>query len=527
MSEEQRRQLQQQLWNIANTLRGKMSADDFRDYILGFIFYKYLSEKIANFANDQLASEGLTFEQIDESAPKGKQYLEAIEEACKEELGYFLKPNELFSHIAKKGNGELGTNTFILSDLTRILKNIEQSTLGTDSAEEFENLFDDIDLTSAKLGKSEDEKNELISKVLAHLNNIDFQLHDAKADVLGDAYEYLIGEFASGAGKKAGEFYTPQPVSQLLAELVTLNNPRLRNVYDPTCGSGSLLLRVKRHAEFVGHIYGQERNPTTYNLARMNMILHDVHFSKFDIKNDDTLENPQHLDLKFDAIVANPPFSAQWSANPMFMSDDRFSQYGKLAPSGKADFAFVQHMVYHLSEEGTMAVVLPHGVLSRGGAERHIREYLIEKMNCIDAVIGLPENIFYGTGIPSCIVVFKKCRKVNQDIIFIDASRNFKKIKTTNVMFQEHITKIVNTYKNRSAEERFSSIISISEIKKNDWNLHIPRYVDTYEVEDAIDLNSLASELLEIDKEMIGLDKEIAAFCNLLDIPSPCIAKES
>ena len=521
MSEEQRRQLQQQLWNIANTLRGKMSADDFRDYILGFIFYKYLSEKIANFANDQLAGEGLTFEQIDESTPKGKQYLEAIEEACKEELGYFLNPNELFSHIAKKGNGELGSNTFILGDLTKILKNIEQSTLGTDSAEEFENLFDDIDLTSAKLGKSEDEKNELISKVLAHLNNIDFQLHDAKADVLGDAYEYLIGEFASGAGKKAGEFYTPQPVSQLLAELVTLNNPRLRNVYDPTCGSGSLLLRVKRHAEFVGHIYGQERNPTTYNLARMNMILHDVHFSKFNIKNDDTLENPQHLDLKFDAIVANPPFSAQWSANPIFMTDDRFSSYGKLAPSSKADLAFVQHMVYHLSEAGAMAVVLPHGVLFRGGAEGHIRQYLIEKMNCLDAVIGLPSNIFYGTSIPTCILVIRKCRKKSEDILFIDASQHFDKVKTTNVMRSEHISRIIKIYSERIAVDKYSANVSIDQIKDNDWNLNIPRYVDSFELSNDIDLGLIAAQLIELDDEMLSLDKEIISYCNELGVQLP------
>jgi type I restriction enzyme M protein len=521
MSEEQRRQLQQQLWNIANTLRGKMSADDFRDYILGFIFYKYLSEKIANFANDQLAGEGLTFERIDESTAKGKKYLEAIEEACKEELGYFLNPSELFNHIAKKGNGELGSNTFILGDLTRILKNIEQSTLGTDSAEEFENLFDDIDLTSAKLGKSEDEKNELISKVLAHLNNIDFQLHDAKADVLGDAYEYLIGEFASGAGKKAGEFYTPQPVSQLLAELVTLNNPRLRNVYDPTCGSGSLLLRVKRHAEFVGHIYGQERNPTTYNLARMNMILHDVHFSKFDIKNDDTLENPQHLELKFDAIVANPPFSAQWSANPMFMSDDRFSSYGRLAPSGKADLAFVQHMVYHLSEEGTMAVILPHGALSRGGTESHIRQYLIEKMNCLDAVIGLPSNIFFGTGISTCILVMRKCRKKNEDVLFIDASEHYEKVKTTNVIRSSHIEKIIDVYKNRRAEDRYSSLVSIDKIKQNNWKLNIQRYVDSYEAVDDLDIEFISSELVGIDKELKDIDKKISGFCLELDIEPP------
>lgn len=519
MSEEQRRQLQQQLWNIANTLRGKMSADDFRDYILGFIFYKYLSEKIANFANDQLESEGLSFEELE--AKKDAHYLDAIEEACKEELGYYLAPAELFDHIAKKGNGELGTNTFILGDLTKILKNIEQSTLGSESAEEFENLFDDIDLTSAKLGKSEDEKNDLIAKVLVHLNNIDFQLRDSTADVLGDAYEYLIGEFASGAGKKAGEFYTPQPVSQLLAEIVTLNNPKLRNVYDPTCGSGSLLLRVKRQAEFVGHIYGQEMNPTTYNLARMNMILHDVHFSKFDIKNEDTLEKPQHLEQKFDAIVANPPFSAQWSANPMFMSDDRFSQYGKLAPSSKADLAFVQHMVYHLAEEGTMAVVLPHGVLFRGGAESHIRQYLIEKTNCLDAVIGLPANIFYGTGIPTCILVMRKCRKKNDDVLFIDASQHFEKARTMSVIRSEHIAKIVNAYKKRKPEDKYCSVVSVAQIKENDWNLNIPRYVDSFEAEEEIDLNAISAQLVELDKQSADVDKEITAFCKELGIEPP------
>lgn len=521
MSEEQRRQLQQQLWNIANTLRGKMSADDFRDYILGFIFYKYLSEKIANFANDQLEGEELTFESLDEKSAEGKKYLEAIEEACKEELGYYLAPSEMFDHLAKKGNGELGSNTFILGDLTKVLKNIEQSTLGTESAEEFEHLFDDIDLTSAKLGKSEDEKNELIAKVLVHLNKINFQLRDATADVLGDAYEYLIGQFASGAGKKAGEFYTPQPVSQLLAELVTLNNPKLRNVYDPTCGSGSLLLRVKRQAEFVGHIYGQERNPTTYNLARMNMILHDVHFSKFDIKNEDTLEKPQHLEMKFDAIVANPPFSTQWSANPMFMSDDRFSSYGKLAPSSKADLAFVQHMVYHLSEEGTMAVLLPHGALFRGGAEGHIRQYLIEKMNCLDAVIGLPSNMFYGAAIPACILVMRKCRKKNDNILFIDASKHFEKVKTTNVMRPEHIAKIVQTYKARKAEDKYSATASIEKIKENDWSLNIPGYVDSFKVADKIDLAALSLQLTSLDKEMASIDKEIGIFCRELGIEMP------
>ena len=527
MSEEQRRQLQQQLWNIANTLRGNMGADEFRDYILGFIFYKYLSEKIQRFADAELAQENLKFAEIKENTREGKAYIDALEGAALEELGYFLKPSELFHTIAMKGSNQQDdnnrgeTHNFILGDLTKILKNIEQSTLGTDSADDFVNLFEDLDLTSFKLGKTEKEKNDLVAKVLVHLDKIDFNLNDATADVLGDAYEYLIGEFASGAGKKAGEFYTPQPVSTLLAKLVTANNKNLKSVYDPTCGSGSLLLRVKREATTVDKIYGQELNRTTYNLARMNMILHDVHYADFDIKQEDTLERPQHRELRFDAIVANPPFSAQWSASQLHMNDDRFSVYGKLAPSSKADMAFVQHMVYHLAEEGTIAVVLPHGVLFRGAAEGHIRTYLIEQLNCLDAVIGLPANIFYGTSIPTCVLVFKRCRKSPDSILFIDASKHFEKVKTTNVMRPEHIQKIVDTFKARTNEDKYSHVATIESIKANDYNLNIPRYVDTFEAEDAIDLAAISAQLIELDKSSKTTDATIAVFCNELGIEPP------
>ena len=527
MSEEQNRILKQQLWNIANELRGNMGADEFRDYILGFIFYKYLSEKIERFANAELAQENLKFSDLKESTPEGQSYIEALEEAAVEELGYFLKPSETFHAIALKGSNQLDTenlgdsHNFILGDLTKILKNIEQSTLGTDSADDFVNLFEDLDLTSSKLGRTEKDKNDLVAKVLVHLDKIDFNLDDASADVLGDAYEYLIGEFASGAGKKAGEFYTPQPASTLLAKLVTVNKQHLKSVYDGTCGSGSLLLRVKREAAHVDKIYGQELNRTTYNLARMNMILHDVHYSDFDIKQADTLESPQHKDLRFDAIVANPPFSAKWSASQLHMSDDRFSAYGKLAPATKADMAFVQHMIYHLSEEGTMAVVLPHGVLFRGAAEGHIRHYLIEQMNCLDAVIGLPANIFYGTSIPTCVLVFKKCRKNPQDILFIDASQHFDKVKTTNVMRPEHIQKIVDTYKARTNEDKYSHVATLASIKANDYNLNIPRYVDTFEAEESIDLGAISAQLIALDKSSHETDATIASFCLELGIDPP------
>ena len=532
MSEEQRRQLQQQLWNIANTLRGKMGADEFRDYILGFIFYKYLSEKIQRFADAELAQENLKFAEINESTAKGKEYIEALEEAALDELGYFLKPSEMFHAIAMKGsnqhdaNNDGASHNFILGDLTKILKNIEQSTLGTDSADDFVNLFEDLDLTSSKLGKTEKEKNDLVAKVLVHLDKIDFNLSDATADVLGDAYEYLIGEFASGAGKKAGEFYTPQPVSTLLAKLVTANNKNLKSVYDPTCGSGSLLLRVKREATTVDKIYGQELNRTTYNLARMNMILHDVHYADFDIKQEDTLERPQHRELRFDAIVANPPFSAQWSASQLHMNDDRFSVYSKLAPSSKADMAFVQHMVYQLAEEGTMAVVLPHGVLFRGAAEGHIRTYLIEQLNCLDAVIGLPANMFYGAAIPTTVLVFKKCRKNPDNILFIDASQQFDKVKTQNILRPEHIQKIVDTYKARTNEDKYSHVATIESIKANDYNLNIPRYVDTFEAGVSIDLNVIATELYAIDQKTKATDKVIAGFCADLGVQPPFAIEE-
>ncbi len=396
MSEDQKKQLEQQLWNIANTLRGKMNADEFRDYILGFIFYKYLSERMNLFANSILEADEISYQNINENTADGKELLEAVKEESLAELGYFLKPSELFSAIARRGNAEAlddeaeTKSNFILEDLAAILNNIEQSTMGTDSEDDFDNLFEDLDLTSTKLGRTEGAKNLIIAKVLAHLDKIDFHLEDQSRDVLGDAYEYLIGQFASGAGKKAGEFYTPQEVSKVLAKIVTTGKTKLKTVYDPTCGSGSLLLRVAREVSEVGKFYGQELNRTTYNLARMNMILHGVHYQKFDIKQEDSLEHPQHFDLRSEAIVANPPFSAQWSASPLHLGDDRFSQYGRLAPGSKADFAFIQHMVHHLADNGIMAVVVPHGVLFRGGAEGHIRQYLIEDRNYLGAVVCLP-----------------------------------------------------------------------------------------------------------------------------------------
>ena len=522
MSEDQKKQLEQQLWNIANTLRGKMNADEFRDYILGFIFYKYLAEKMEIYANGILKTDGIKYKTITESTKNGAEYIDAIREEALETLGYFLKPEELFSEVAKRGNSDIaGQSNFIIEDLQKILINIQLSTMGTESEDDFDNLFEDMDLNSTKLGKTPEARNDIISKVLFHLDQIDFKLENTELDVLGDAYEYLIGQFASGAGKKAGEFYTPQEVSKILAKIVTTGKSKLKSVYDPTCGSGSLLLRVAKEVSEVSNFYGQEMNRTTYNLARMNMILHDVHYRKFDIKQEDTLEHPQHLDKQFEAIVANPPFSANWSANPLFTSDDRFSQYGKLAPSSKADFAFVQHMIHHLAENGTMALVLPHGALFRGGAEQHIRKYLIEDRNYLDAVIGLPANIFYGTSIPTCIMVYKKCRENPEDVLFIDASQHFDKVKTQNVLREEHIDKIIETYRNRTEEDKYSKRAKLAEIATNDYNLNIPRYVDTFEAEDSIDIDAIANDIKALDTKIANTDKILADFCKQLNIATP------
>lgn len=537
MSEDHKKQLEQQLWNIANTLRGKMNADEFRDYILGFIFYKYLAEKMEIYANTILQPDGIQFTDIDENTQEGQEYIEAIREEALEKLGYFLKPSELFSAIAKRGNHnadetslEQAADTtetyntkhnFILEDLQKILNNVQNSTMGTESEEDFDNLFEDMDLNSTKLGKTPEARNEVIAKVLAHLDKIDFQLDQTELDVLGDAYEYLIGKFASGAGKKAGEFYTPQEVSMVLAKLVTTGKHKLKSVYDPTCGSGSLLLRVAKEVEEVNNFYGQELNRTTYNLARMNMILHGVHYRKFDIKQEDTLEHPQHLEHRFEAIVANPPFSANWSANPLFMSDDRFSQYGKLAPKGYADLAFLQHMIYQLEENGTMAIVLPHGALFRTGKESYIREYLIKEKNYIDAVIGLPKNLFYGTETPTCIIVLKKCRENPENILYIDASRNHGHHKTKNILREKDIMKIVSAFRERVCVDQFSNVILIDEIIKNECNLGIHQYIKIEEEKSILDESLIIEELKSNELELDNINLEIKSQCETLGVSYP------
>lgn len=508
----QQAELQKQLWSIANTLRGNMDANDFKNYILGLIFYRYLSENLVNYVERTLLKDdGITYVEAwkkDEYRYELKRYL--IEDS---NMGYFIEAENLWSELIYK----IQTGKFDISMLSKAINSISDSTLGNEAEDDFENLFEDMDLNNSKLGRGEAERTKLISTIMLKINDIDFHHEDAEIDVLGDAYEYLISNFAASAGKKAGEFYTPQQVSRILAKLVTINKSKLQNVYDPTCGSGSLLLRVGKETK-VSSYYGQEFNSTTYNLARMNMLLHGVSFKHFDIKNADTLENPKHKDMKFDAIVANPPYSAQWSADNKFIEDERFSAYGKLAPKSKADFAFIQHMIFQLSDNGTMAVVLPHGVLFRGASEGTIREYLIKEKNYLDAVIGLPANIFYGTSIPTCILVFKKCRENEDNILFIDASKEFEAGKNQNRLRDEDVDKIIETYKNREEIEKYSHVATLQEVEENEYNLNIPRYVDTFEEEEEIDIKKVQQELKEIDKQIEEVDKELNVYLKELGL---------
>ncbi|PTG10688.1 type I restriction-modification system subunit M [Staphylococcus chromogenes] len=506
---QQQAELQKKLWSIANDLRGNMDASEFRNYILGLIFYRYLSEKTEEEVAKLLSDDNLSYEE----AWQDEEYREAIEAELISQIGFVVEPQYLFSNFIRK----IENQTFDIEELHKAVNKVEESTRGEESEDDFNHLFADMDLNSSRLGTSNAARTKLISKVMVNLSTLPFVHSDLEIDMLGDAYEYLIGQFAATAGKKAGEFYTPQQVSKILAQIVTTDKTDLRNVYDPTCGSGSLLLRVGREAR-VRNYYGQEYNSTTYNLARMNMLLHDVNYNRFSIDNADTLEDPAVDEEKFEAVVANPPYSAKWSADPKFMDDPRFSNYGKLAPKSKADFAFIQHMIHHLDDNGTMAVVLPHGVLFRGAAEGQIRRFLIEEKNYLDAIIGLPANLFFGTSIPTSILVFKKCRQKDDSVLFIDASQSFEKGKNQNHLSDEDVEKIVNTYRNREELDKFSHNATLEEIADNDYNLNIPRYVDTFEEEAPIDLDQVQQDLANIDKEIANIEQEINGYLKELGV---------
>ncbi|MCM1221995.1 MAG: type I restriction-modification system subunit M [Lachnospiraceae bacterium] len=507
------KELCNKLWAMANALRGNMEAYEFKNYILGMIFYYYLSDRTEKYMINLLKDDNISYE----NAWQDEEYKEAVVEESLRDLGFVIEPQYLFSNMVKM----VENRAFDIEFLQAGINSLMESTIGNDSQSDFEGLFSDMQLDSTRLGHTVRDRSAVMAKIIAALDEINFSVEDTKIDVLGNAYEYLIGQFAATAGKKAGEFYTPSGPAELLCRLACLGLTDVKAAADPTCGSGSLLLRLKNYAN-VRLYYGQELTSTTYNLARMNMILRGIPYRNFEIYNGDTLEHDYFEDKKFRVQVANPPYSANWSADNKFLEDDRFSQYGKLAPKSKADFAFVQHMVYHMDEDGRAVVLLPHGVLFRGSAEETIRKYLIEEMNVLDAVIGLPANLFFGTGIPVCVLVLKKDRSDNNDnILFIDASKDFESGKNQNILRDEDIDKIVSTYEKREDMDKYAHVAAMDEIKENGFNLNIPRYVDTFEPEPEIDLAEVSAEIKRLQKEMKEIDAQLKPYFDELGLDFP------
>ncbi|NMB32600.1 MAG: type I restriction-modification system subunit M, partial [Lactobacillus sp.] len=499
--------LNSRLYSAADHLRSKMDASEYKDYLLGLIFYKYLSDKLL-VKVVEVADESP--EKHDTQAKQTKLYRDLFaDEEVKDDLvetlvdtlGYHIEPDYLFNVLSDQAK----QNTFQLNDLKKAFTDLSTK------YDLFSGLFDDVDLESKKIGSNDQQRNITISEVIKQLNDIDLIGHDG--DVIGDAYEFLIGQFASEAGKKAGEFYTPNEVSNMMAQIVTIGqkDKKLFSVYDPTMGSGSLMLNVRKHINHPDSVkyHGQELNTTTYNLAKMNLILHGVRKEDMRLRNGDTLNEdwPTDEPYTFDTVMMNPPYSAKWSSDKSFLDDSRFNRYGRLAPKSKADFAFLLHGFYHLKDSGTMAIVLPHGVLFRGAAEGVIRRKLLED-GSIYAVIGMPSNLFFGTSIPTTVIILKKNR-TSRDVLFIDASNEFIKGKNQNKLSKENIDKIVETYKKRENVEKYAYLATFEEIKENDFNLNIPRYVDTFEEEEPVDMAALGSTIQEVRKEKAELESSL------------------
>lgn len=498
--QEQANELSQKLWAIANDLRGSMDASKFKNYILGTIFYRYLSERTEQYMETLLENDGLTYEE----AFADEEFKGIVEQWSLEHLGYIIKPENLFRNLIRKiVKAENDEDKFSVEDFERAIAELTASTMGHPSNKAFDGLFADMRLQDTDLGDTVSGRTDLIGKVMVRVDAIDFELHESQFDVLGTSYMILIGLFASDAGKKGGEFFTPAGPSKLCATLAAYGLDEARTVGDCTCGSASMLLEVQKHltTQKVGHFYGQENNATTYNLARMNMLMHGVNWSDFDIYKGDTLKEDKYGSEKMTIQVCNPPYSLKWGAEPKFEEDPRYSGPGKLAPKSHADLAFLEHMIYHMEEEdGRIAVLLPHGVLFRGGAEESIRKYIINNLNRLDAVIGLPANLFHGTSIPVVALVLKSNRNGDSDnILFIDASKEFKSGKNQNTLEQEHIDKIVDAYAKREDVDKFAHVAPMSEIIENDYNLNIPRYVDTFEEEEPVDLIAVKVELKDIE----------------------------
>ena len=536
MTDQDQKQLGKTLWAIADQLRGAMNADDFRDYMLSFLFLRYLSDNYEQAAKKELGPDYPDPNAIGNGGrtPLSVWYTDNVadvaefEKQMRRKVHYVVKPDYLWGsivHLAKTQSGQL------LDTLGKGFKYIEEESFQSN----FQGLFSEINLASDKLGRKYDERNAKLCSIISELAR-GMSLFSTDTDTLGDAYEYLIGQFAAGSGKKAGEFYTPQQISNILSAIVTLDGQepangkrsKLDSVFDFACGSGSLLLnvrhRVKEAGGTIGKIYGQEYNVTTYNLARMNMLLHGVKDAEFEIYHGDTLTNAWDFlretnpakKPQFDAVVANPPFSYRWEPTDTISEDMRFKNHG-VAPKSAADFAFLLHGLHYLKDDGVMAIILPHGVLFRGGAEERIRRKLLTDGH-IDTVIGLPANLFYSTGIPVCILVLKKCKQPD-DVLFINAAEHFVKGKRQNQLTEEHINDIVTTYQYRKERDRYARRVTMKEIAENDYNLNISRYVSTALEEAEVDLAATHAELVRIESDIRVATAKHNEFLKELGLP--------
>lgn len=512
--EHERNELHKTIWQIANDLRGSVDGWDFKQYVLGMLFYRFISENLTNYINtdERRGNKDFNYEKLsDERAEYGRS------DTIKEK-GFYILPSELFCNVLKKAKGDKNLN----ETLAKVFKGIEGSAKGFESEDDLKGLFADLDINSAKLGNTVEKRNQKLVKLLEAIGSLQLGNYaDNTIDAFGDTYEFLMTMYASNAGKSGGEFYTPQEVSELLAKITTIGKKEVNKVYDPACGSGSLLLKF---AKVLGKenvrqgFFGQEINLTTYNLCRINMFLHDINYNHFDIALGDTLMDPKHWDDEpFDAIVSNPPYSIHWdgNSNPLLINDPRFSPAGILAPKSKADLAFTMHMLSWLSTIGTAAIVEFPGVLYRGGAEQKIRKYLVDN-NFVDTIIQLPPDLFFGTGIATCIVVLKKSKDDNK-VLFIDASKEFVREGNKNKLTENNIQRILDTFVNRKDIKYFAKLVNHSDISNNDYNISVSSYVEKEDTREVIDIKELNKEIEKIVKREEELRKEIDRIVNQLE----------
>lgn len=514
-NEQQRAELHRTIWKIADDLRGSVDGWEFKSYVLGTLFYRYISESIVEYINRLQAEAGI--DDFDYTLMTDEEAEEARDMVV-EEKGYFILPSQLFANVAKNAD----TNENLNETLSAAFRAIEASAQGQESEDDLRGLFGDFLVDSTSLGRTVSKRNELLAKVLKAVNNMNLsdKLSDNTIDAFGDAYEFLMQMYAANAGKSGGEYFTPPAVSELLARLCTIRNPHIRRVYDPACGSGSLLLKF---AKTIGKsnpglkYYGQEINPSTYNLCRINMFLHGISFDNFDIELGDTLIEPKHLGMDFDAIVSNPPYSIKWEGedNPILINDARYAPAGILAPKSKADLAFTMHMLHLLSESGVAAIVEFPGVLYRGGAEQKIRKYLLEH-NAVDAVIQLPANLFFGVGIATCIIVLRKGTKTDNSVLFVDASNEFEKEGNKNYLRSKHQDRIAEAIEKREDEQYFCRLVKNEDIIKNDCNLSVSSYVEQPDTREKIDIAKVNEELKEVVQKVNKFRQQVDDIVKLL-----------